>query len=92
MKKSDKFGILIGVGSIALATAIVAVDYKTSKWKCRFCGEEFKAPFGEYLFAAHTPRRRRLTCPVCGNTGYFKCIRTNEKTQKEDTEREIIIE
>lgn len=92
MNKKDKLGILIGVGAIAVSGAIVAVDYKTSKWRCRFCEEEFKAPFSEYFFAAHTPRRRRLTCPVCGNTGYFKCIRTNEETQKVDTETEIIIE
>ena len=78
MNKNDKLGILIGVGSIALTTAIVAVDYKTSKWKCRYCESEFKAPFAEYFFAAHTPTRRKLMCPVCGNKGYFKCIRVKE--------------
>lgn len=92
MKKSDKFGILIGVGSIALATAIVAVDYKTSKWKCRFCGEEFKAPFGEYFFAAHTPTRRKLMCPICGNKGYFKCVRECKEKEEINTETEIVIE
>ena len=95
MKKSDKLGILISVGSIALATAIVAVDYKTSKWKCRYCENEFKAPLGEYLLAPHTPTRRRLNCPVCGNVGYYKCVRDcgcKENKEEVNTETEIVIE
>lgn len=79
MRKNDKLGLAIGVGTVLLAGAIVAVDYKTSKWKCRYCEEEFKAPFAEYFFTGHTPTRRRLTCPVCGNKGYFKCIRVKEE-------------
>ena len=95
MNKSDKLGILISVGSIALATAIVAVDYKTSKWKCRYCENEFKAPLGEYLLAPHTPTRRRLNCPVCGNIGYYKCVRDcgcKENKEEVNTETEIVIE
>ena len=91
MKKSDKFGILIGVAAIAVSGAIVAVDYKTSKWKCRYCESEFKAPFAEYFFAAHTPTRRKLMCPVCGNKGYFKCIRVKED-KVEDIKTKIVIE
>ena len=91
MKKSDKFGILIGVGAIAVAGAIAAVDYKTSKWKCRYCESEFKAPFAEYFFAAHTPTRRKLMCPICGNKGYFKCIRVKED-KVEDIKTKIVIE
>ena len=84
--KKDKLGMLITVGSIVAAGAIVAWDYKTSHWNCRYCGSTFKAPFGEYLLAGHTPTRRRLNCPVCGNVGYFKCIRNVDTEIKSDDE------
>ena len=72
MSKKDKIGIVVGVASVILSGAIVAVDYKNSKWNCHYCGEKFKAPFSDYFFAAHTPTRRRLNCPTCGNKGFFK--------------------
>lgn len=72
MNKKDKIGIVAGVISVVLAGVIVAVDYKNSKWNCYNCGATFKAPFGEYFFAGHTPTRRRLTCPNCGKKSYCK--------------------
>lgn len=91
MNKNDKLGLVIGIGTVALVGAIVALDYKTSKWKCRYCEEEFKVPFAEYFFAVHTPTRRRLTCPTCGNKGYFKCVRVKED-KFENAKTKIIIE
>ncbi len=75
MIKNNKVNLALGVGTVVLTGVLVAADYKTSKWKCRYCEEEFKASFSEYFFAGHTPTRRKLMCPVCGNKGYFKCIR-----------------
>lgn len=73
--KKDKLGMLAAIGTVVAAGAFVAWDYKTSHWNCRYCGTTFKAPFKEYFFAGHTPTRRKLHCPVCGNTGYFKYVR-----------------
>lgn len=67
---------LIGIGVLAAATALVAIDYKTSTWECRECGNRFKTSFKEYFFAGHTPTRRNLTCPNCGEKTYCKCIKT----------------
>ncbi len=78
MKKFNRdevFTIGVAVGSVALAGALIALDYIPSKWKCSKCGHTFKAPFGEYFFAAHTPTRRKLSCPSCDTKGYFKYVR-----------------
>ena len=75
LNKDEIFTIGVVVGSVVLAGALIVVDYTTSKWKCSKCGHIFKAPFGEYFFAMHTPTRRRLSCPSCDTKGYCKYVR-----------------
>ena len=34
------------------------------------CHETFQPGMREFVFAAHTPKTRKLTCPHCGHRGY----------------------
>ena len=60
MSKKDKIGIVVGVASVILAGAIVAVDYKNSKWNCHNCGANFKAPFSEYFFCRSYTYKKKI--------------------------------
>ena len=73
MKKDFAMGCGVGGLSVALAYAITKVDYLTSEWECDVCGICFRPPFKEYVLAPHTPKKRKLICPVCGRKAYLKC-------------------
>ena len=68
-------GILTGVWwpfFVALIAVIVAATWLL--WRlnnhvmyfCPSCKEEFSPRFREFMFAYHTPKTRKLTCPHCG--------------------------
>ena len=73
MKKDFLVGYLVGGMSVALVYAITKVDYLSSEWECDCCGICFRPPFKEYVLAPHTPKKRKLICPVCGRKAYLKC-------------------
>jgi Zn finger protein HypA/HybF involved in hydrogenase expression len=77
--KDKSLGFLLGVSSTVLAYAITKLDYKTSQWECNCCGINFKPPFKEYFWAMHTPKKRKLICPVCSAKDYFECKRDFKK-------------
>ena len=79
MKKKIIGGITIGASSILLAYAITKLDYKTSQWECNCCGINFRPPFKEYLMAFHTPKKRKLICPICSRKDYFQTNRDFSK-------------
>ncbi len=51
----------------AIMAAIVTVYYKNTAYICSDCGKKFKPKFGEFMFAKHTPKTRKLVCPHCGS-------------------------
>lgn len=53
-----------------LTAAIVAVAYHNFAYVCSNCGKKFRPKFGEFFFAKHTLRTRKLTCPHCGIKTY----------------------
>lgn len=55
---------------IALAVVLVYVYYRSAAYVCRDCGKKFVPGFWQMLFAKHTPRTRKLTCPHCGAKKY----------------------
>ncbi|NLR32099.1 MerR family transcriptional regulator [Levilactobacillus tujiorum] len=73
------YSIIVGnwwVFGSAMAVAIVfaigmvwhyfnAVDYI-----CPACSSQFRPSFKQAFWAGHTPKTRKLTCPVCGQTNY----------------------
>ena len=44
-----------------------AYYYKSVAYICPECHEVFKPGFKEIIFAYHTPKMRKLTCPKCGH-------------------------
>lgn len=44
-----------------------AYYYKSVAYICPECHEVFKPGFKEMIFAYHTPKMRKLTCPKCGH-------------------------
>ncbi|MBR5507430.1 MAG: hypothetical protein IKV88_05225 [Clostridia bacterium] len=50
------------------------IDYDTSIYRCRNCGNEFNPTLKAYMLSSHTINSRRLKCPECGEKSW--CIRT----------------
>ena len=42
------------------------------EYVCKNCNHYFKPTYKNYILAPHTLTKRRLKCPNCGKTGYFK--------------------
>ncbi len=55
---------------IALGALMVRAYYKNTAYICAECGETFKPSLARFIFSAHTPKTRKLTCEKCGHTGY----------------------
>lgn len=49
------------------AVWLSAYYYKSVAYICPECHEVFKPGFKEMIFAYHTPKMRKLTCPKCGH-------------------------
>ena len=55
--------------AISWGTAASVYYFKHVKYICPECHSIFKPGIKEALFAYHTPKVRRLTCPQCSNKG-----------------------
>lgn len=57
---------------LAIALAVAATKYYRSRvqYLCPACHETFQPGMREFVFAAHTPKTRKLTCPHCGHRGH----------------------
>lgn len=57
---------------LAIALTVAAMKYYRSRvqYLCPACHETFQPGMREFVFAAHTPKTRKLTCPHCGHRGH----------------------
>ena len=53
--------------------------YRNTEYICPECNAGFKPAFKQFLFSAHTPKTRKLTCVKCGHTGY--CVEVSAENQ-----------
>lgn len=77
------------MGVYALATSIVLfliimammiIYFRFVKFKCPKCGTVFKGNKVEIFFAAHTPTKRKMRCPVCNEKLWCEdCFEKEEK-------------
>ncbi|MBN2878826.1 MAG: MerR family transcriptional regulator [Clostridia bacterium] len=63
--------------NIPIGILLLRIYYKNTAYICANCETKFKPGRKEFLFAAHTPRTRKLTCPSCGNKDY--CVETYDE-------------
>lgn len=65
----------IGIPLVALCgIGLTRTYYRNSAYLCPDCHTKFKPRMRDFLFSAHTPRTRKLTCPHCGHHTF--CIET----------------
>ncbi|GHU60129.1 MerR family transcriptional regulator [Clostridia bacterium] len=80
-----KFGVwisfAIGMPLIILCVVwLVSYYYKNTAYICAECGQTFRPKVGEFMFANHTPKTRKLTCPHCGKKDW--CVETYGAKEK----------
>ncbi len=54
----------------AAAVGLIALYYKNTQYICVDCGYKFKPRLKEWMFAKHTLKTHKLTCPHCGKNNY----------------------
>jgi DNA-directed RNA polymerase subunit RPC12/RpoP len=69
------FVILFGV-------LITRMYHRNAMYICAECNSAFQPTLGNFIFSAHTPKTRKLTCTKCGHTGY--CVETYAANQEGD--------
>ena len=60
---------------ILAAILLVVAYYKNAAYICAGCSGKFQPKLWEFVFAAHTPKTRKLTCTQCGTKGW--CVETS---------------
>jgi len=83
-----EMGVYALVTSIVLFLIIIAmvfIYFKFVKFKCPKCGTVFKGNKVEIFFAAHTPTKRKMKCPVCNEKLWCEdCFEKDEKKENKD--------
>jgi len=71
IQKNDWIPFIIGIFIVILIAIWVSrYYYKNTNYICPNCNSEFKPKFWAAFFGVHTPRARKLVCPVCGKQNY----------------------
>lgn len=70
------FGAALVV-AIIFATVAVRRYFNAVDFICSNCNSQFRPQFKQAFWSGHTPRTRKLTCPVCGQTNY--CVEVLRK-------------
>lgn len=66
----------VGIPIVILCGILLTrMYYKNSVYICPHCHAICKPTLKEFLFSAHTPKTRKLTCKACGYKGY--CVETH---------------
>lgn len=65
--------IIVGISVFVFTFAIaLEKDYDAGNYECKKCHKRFKPTFWAYFWAMHTPMKRRLKCPHCGEKSFCK--------------------
>lgn len=67
--------VLIAVAAVVTVVGIAVCcvfGRGAGVYECKYCGERFVPAMKAYVWGVHTFTRRKLRCPECGKTGYFK--------------------
>ena len=79
MNKTKVIGGILGGVAIAAAVAASVFDYKTTMYQCKKCQTLHKPSVMQYVTGMHTPGKRLLKCPKCGEVGWHdKFVLANE--------------
>ncbi|MBO4878845.1 MAG: MerR family transcriptional regulator [Clostridia bacterium] len=67
---------------LAIVFAVISVRYyyRHTAYICPQCHEVFRPPMRDFMWSAHTPKTRKLTCTACGHRGY--CVETWAEPQE----------
>ena len=75
--------LALGFAIVALTCAVaVAVDIEIGSFKCAKCGHHFQPTVKAYIDGPHTPTKRYLKCPKCGEKSW--CKKSLEKAEEEN--------
>ncbi|MBQ6626429.1 MAG: MerR family transcriptional regulator [Ruminococcus sp.] len=74
---------IIAVLAVVYSIWLSAYYYKSVAYICPECHEVFKPGFKEMIFAYHTPKMRKLTCPKCGHKSLCVEVYDDKKSKKE---------
>lgn len=67
--------ILIIIVAVIISIYICDLEYKTTMYKCASCGKIHKPTPLEWNIAPHSPKKRYLKCPWCGERNWHNRIR-----------------
>ena len=71
IRKGIWWPFAVGMPLVIVAAAIlIRMYYRNAAYICANCGAHFKPTVWKFIFSAHTPKTRKLTCPACKATGY----------------------
>ena len=79
--------LLIVIGFISLIggiTVAVVLEVTSGAFECQKCEKRFMPTLGAYIAGAHTPTKRWLKCPHCGEKSW--CARRMSLTKEEEEE------
>jgi DNA-binding transcriptional MerR regulator/DNA-directed RNA polymerase subunit RPC12/RpoP len=62
---------------ILFGVLLTRMYYKNTAYICAECNATFQPTFRNFIFSAHTPKTRKLSCTKCGHTGY--CVEVYAK-------------
>jgi len=63
------FGVAMVI-AVIFAALTVRHYFKAVDYICPACSSQFRPQFKQTFWSGHTPKTRKLTCPVCGETNY----------------------
>ena len=62
------------------SASVMAYYFGHVAYICPECHAEFRPKIREAFFAYHTPKMRKLTCPMCGRVGL--CVEVYKEKEK----------
>ena len=77
------YALVTSIILLFVIIAMVIIYFRFVKFKCPKCGLLFKSKKTEIFFAAHTPTKRKMRCPVCNEKLWCEDCFEKEKMRGE---------